>query len=198
MSVEHEPLQALGPVPWDDVSQSSLREFLENVFGQALTVVESVPSPTSEPAASPTTRSRAKTESAINSPHLQRLQALDVSQASISAAQRLRKDWKEIKVNAKDNPLGINVFKLAAKDGKGSWFARQSIHQDLSFDHWKLGLQKEFAETMKVQGSPGSGSIRGIGADKSVVHHVVDAVGEIDGEFFFWVFGNTDSHFGLG
>lgn len=181
MSNHHEPLQALEPVDWDQVPKGDdLCQFLQSVFDRALLVVDSVPSSASTAPSEPVGRLRAKTESAVNSTAGQRLPTLESSQKAIEAAQRLQKDWKEVKINPRDNPRSINVFKLAAKDGKGSWFARQSVHEELSFDDWKLGLKKEFAETMKVQGAPGSGSIRGIGADKAVEHIAVDSAGELD------------------
>jgi hypothetical protein len=102
---------------------------------------------------------------------------------SLARAEELRKEWKEVKVAAAgtpENPLGINVYKLGAKDGRGSWFARRSVHADMSFDKWRLGLEREFAETMKVQTGPGGGSIRGIGAERVVERHVVDEVGRAE------------------
>lgn len=84
-------------------------------------------------------------------------------------------------MNAKDNPLDVHVYKLGSKDGKGAWFARRSLHEGLSFDQWKDGMQREFVETMKVQGHPGSGSIRGIGADKRVENHEVPDCGHVQG-----------------
>ncbi|KAL6868017.1 hypothetical protein J3F83DRAFT_738920 [Trichoderma novae-zelandiae] len=82
-------------------------------------------------------------------------------------------------MNAKENPLNISVYKLAAKDGKGAWFARRSLHHGLSFDDWKTGLEMEFPETLKVQGSPGSGNIRGIGADRHVESREVEGSGHL-------------------
>lgn len=103
------------------------------------------------------------------------------SQASAAQALKLRKEWKEIKINAKENPLDISVYKLGSKDSRGAWFARRSVHEGLPFDTWKRGLETEFLETMKVQDGPGSGNIRGIGADRRAEHHVVDGMGEVQG-----------------
>lgn len=177
MASHHAPLQALEPVDWASVHGDDLSTFLQETFDQALVVVNSVPdvTKTSSDEASPG-RSRAKTESAVGASSVTRLQSIEKSEAS----QRLRQDWKEVKINPRDNPKDISVFKLGSKDGKGSWFARHSVHEELSFDDWKMGLKKEFAETMKVQGSPGSGSIRGIGADKAVEHRMVESVGQLD------------------
>ncbi|KAI5804418.1 hypothetical protein EDC01DRAFT_643319 [Geopyxis carbonaria] len=78
------------------------------------------------------------------------------------AAAALQKDWKPVKLSAKDNPLDISVFKLAAKDGKGSWFARRSIHTDVPFARFKAGLQAEFACR------DGDAPVRGIGKEECV------------------------------
>jgi hypothetical protein len=104
---------------------------------------------------------------------------------SLAHAHSLRKEWKEVKVNAKDNPLGISVYKLAAKDGKGTWFARRSVHEGVGFERWRLGLEREFAETMKVKGGAGSGSIRGIGAERRVEEDEVDGSGQLERRFTF-------------
>ncbi|TQV94543.1 START-like domain-containing protein [Cordyceps javanica] len=179
----HEPLQALAPVDWNDLPRDhDLATYVDDVFSQAMIVVESIPSPAS--AANPATpaasgRARAKTESAVLINDLQRSRALRRPAASLEAAVALRKDWKEVKVNPRDNPLGINVFKMSSKDGKGAWFARQSIHEDLSFDDWRAGLEREFAESLKVQGSPGVGNIRGIGADRHVEDKEIDDAGHL-------------------
>lgn len=77
----------------------------------------------------------------------------------------------------------MTVYKLAGKDGKGAWFARRSVHEGLGFEKWKKGLQREFPETMEVQGGPGEGNIRGIGAEKRVERHVVEGVGMAEGKF---------------
>ncbi|KAM0434452.1 hypothetical protein ACHAPT_003548 [Fusarium lateritium] len=179
MASHHEPLAAMGPVDWDQVPQDDLKEFLTDIFSETQTVVESIPAPATRAAPSSGGRARSKTESAASGLDIQRALSQRQKASAISQAQDLRKEWKEIKVNAKENPLGINVYKLAAKDGRGAWFARRSVHEGLSFDDWKTGLSVEFAETMKIQGSPGSGNIRGIGADKRVEDKDIDDVGRL-------------------
>ncbi|PNY24799.1 PH domain-containing protein [Tolypocladium capitatum] len=173
---------ALGPIDWADVPQDGLETFLGGVFAEAQTVVESVPSPAMAPAeTTPTGRARAKTDSAVVYADARQSPSPPGALSCAGAADRLRKEWKEIKVNPRDNPLAISVYKLAGKDGRGTWFARRSVHVGLAFDRWKDGLEREFAETMKLQGSPGSGNIRGIGADRNVEHRVVEGAGHLNG-----------------
>jgi hypothetical protein len=158
----------MGPVEWEQVPQDNLDEFLADVLSETQTVIESIPAPAKTGSSSSGGRARSKTESAASTPDIKRALILRQKAEAISQAQDLQKEWKEIKVNVKENPLGINVYKLGSKDGRGAWFARRSVHEGLSFDDWKKGLSVEFSETMKVQGAPGSGNIRGIGADKRV------------------------------
>lgn len=172
----HEALSSLSPVDWADVPQHDLKPFLDHIFTEAQTVIDSVPSSIVN-SSNNTGRARAKTDSAISIPEIPSRR----TSASINQSQQLRQEWKEAKVNARENPLGVKVYKLVSKDGKGAWFARRSVHDGLSFASWKRGLEKEFIETMKVQGHPGSGSIRGIGADKRVEYHEVPGAGQAQG-----------------
>lgn len=181
-ATHHEPLGAMGPVEWEQVPQDNLDEFLADVISETQTVIESIPAPAKTDSSSSGGRARSKTESAASAPDIKRALILRQKAEAISHAQDLQKEWKEIKVNAKENPLGINVYKLGSKDGRGAWFARRSVHEGLSFDDWKKGLSVEFSETMKVQGAPGSGNIRGIGADKRVEDKQIGDDGQLQGK----------------
>lgn len=174
MAPHHEPLRALGPIEWDEVPVDDLKPFMNEAFVDAQTVVESVPSPTTASATGAAAASAAAVFEQAEMSYSQRQPG-----SSLAVAQQLRKEWKEIKMNAKDNPLNISVWKLAAKDGKGAWFARRSLHYGLTYDNWKTGLEKEFPETLKVQGSPGSGNIRGVGADRHVESQQVEGSGHL-------------------
>lgn len=85
----------------------------------------------------------------------------------------------------------MSVYKMGGKDGRGAWFARRSVHEGLGFRKWKLGLQREFPETLEVQGGPGEGNIRGIGGERRVENIVIDGVGSIEGEFHNLVSART-------
>lgn len=182
MPSHHEPFAALGPVDWSAVPADDLPSFLADTFASAQTIIDSIPVPAPVQAATAARRARAQTDPPQPSVALNAAMAARQSGTSIRTAQDLMKEWKDVKVNPKDNPLAINVYKLAAKDGRGSWFARRSIHDGLPFATWKLGLEREFAESIKVQTGPGGGSIRGIGADQKVEHHVVRDAGKAEGE----------------
>lgn len=178
MVAHHEPLQAMGPIEWDDVPVDNLKPFMDDVFIDAQTVAESVPSPT-------TASATGAAATAIGAVFEQAEKAYSQREpgSSLTIAQKLRKEWKEIKINA-NNPLNISVYKLGAKDGRGAWFARRSVHHGLTFEEWKRGMEMEFPETLKVQGSPGSGNIRGVGADKQVESQEVENSGHMSGDYY--------------
>jgi hypothetical protein len=185
MAALHEALKTLSPIDFSIIPISDLKPFLSEIFSNAQLLIDSIPipGPTEDSFTASVGRSRSNTVSSI---------ASSVTDISISTArpslpppeiESLQSQWgKPLRLNARDNPLGINVYKLAGKDGKGAWFARRSVHEGLGFEKWKRGLQKEFPETMKVQGGPGEGNIRGIGGERRVEHKVVDGVGKLEGE----------------
>ncbi|RYO81328.1 hypothetical protein DL766_004479 [Monosporascus sp. MC13-8B] len=178
MAKTHEPFKALGHINWEyrrDPSageEGILRNFLTKTFKDAECIVDSIPG--SSASGQQFGRPRSSTDPNRKSLHNRAHQASDI-------ARELRKEWKEVKVNPKENPLGLSVYKLAAKDGRGSWFARRSVHEGQSFDKWKAAMEREFLESMKVKGKPGSGSIRGIGADKRVERMAFDGCGKLEG-----------------
>ncbi|RYP32264.1 hypothetical protein DL767_005315 [Monosporascus sp. MG133] len=177
MAKAHEPFKALGPINWEfsrgpsAEEEAKIRDFLSRTFKDAECIVDSIPG--SSPSVQQPGRPRSSTDPNRKTLHNRAHQASDI-------ARELRKEWKEVKVNPKENPLGLSVYKLAAKDGRGSWFARRSVHEGQNFDKWKAAMEREFLESMKVKGKPGSGSIRGIGADKRVERMVLDGCGKLE------------------
>ncbi|KAI0486621.1 hypothetical protein F4859DRAFT_466296 [Xylaria cf. heliscus] len=160
----HETFKALGPVEWESFAGEGqdLAMLMASIFDDAHCLIDSIPVPAIDadlPPSLPSLPSRAPESS--------------------DRANELRKEWKEAKVNPRENPLGLSIYKLAAKDGKGAWFARRSVHEGPSFRKWKTGMEREFAESLKVQGQPGDGKIRGLGADKCVEDQTVDGRGKI-------------------
>lgn len=186
----HEPLKALGPIEWPDVPATDLKHFLQSTFSSAQTVVDSVPIPPNQAKPSPSGRARSHTDSSVlpnldTSPNRNRRDHAnttagdnEAAATSIAHATQLQKEWKEVKVPAKDNPLAISVYKLSGKDGRGAWFARRSLHEGIPFAKFQRGLEIEFGETMKdTSGGPGSANVRGIGAERRVEHMVCEEQG---------------------
>lgn len=179
MSELHNTLKTLGPIDWSEVPADNPKPFLNHVFESGELICNSVPHPpggtdfsTSKPATSkPDSASSAKeitnSEARPPPPH--------PDHADLQSA------WgKPMKLAAKDNPLGINVYKMAGKDRNGAWFARRSVHEGISFTKFKRAMQREFAESLAVQGGPGEGNIRGIGGDRRLEKTKVDGVGQLE------------------
>lgn len=185
MAALHTALQALSPTDFTSVPLHDLGGYLHETFSKAQVLIDSVPLPGPE-SVTPTARSRSNTVSSIAS------NASEISASSARSADpvpehiSLQKEWgKALKLGAKENPLGISVYKLSGKDGKGAWFARRSVHEGLGFAKWKRGLEREFPESMAVQGGPGQGNIRGIGGEKRVEREIVAGVGKMEGQYIF-------------
>lgn len=182
----HDTFKSLSPVDWADIvsqtASDTLPKYLTDIFGQAQTLIDSIPDPPSKPPA--TGRARAATDSAAFAPHIAN-HPREETGGDEQTAGKIRKEWKEVKVAAKENPMGINVWKLGSKDGKGAWFARRSIHRELGFERWKEGLEREFEETLKRNGEVageeeiGAAKIRGIGAERRVEDVRVDDVARL-------------------
>ena len=182
MAALHDALKTLGPIDFSETPIEDLKPFLTGCFKAGELIVDSVP--ISAPAGDAVTsegRDRSNTASSTAS------SASEISLSSARSApppadvEALQKEWKQVKLGAKENPLGMSVYKLGGKDGKGSWFARRSVHEGLGFTKWKRGLEREFPETMKVQGSPGEGNIRGIGGESRVAYKTVPGLGKLEG-----------------
>jgi hypothetical protein len=177
----HDHFKALGPIDWAVVDHDNLDAFLDDTFTHAQTLVDSIPIPENIAAAAASRgpgRARSHTDSALGG----RGTSVDINRAlsgrqptaSVAAAAQLQKEWRDVKPG---------VYKLAAKDGRGSWFARRSVHEGVTFDKWRLGLEREFAESLKVGSSePGAGKIRGIGAERRVEMRGVEGKGRMEGE----------------
>ncbi|KUJ20937.1 uncharacterized protein LY89DRAFT_681569 [Mollisia scopiformis] len=178
MAALHDALKTLGPIDFTETPLDDLKPFLTHAFSHGQLIVDSVPIPApADDSGALDGRSRASST------------ASNASEISVSSArsdpppsdvEALQKEWKQVKMNPRDNPLGMNVYKLGGKDGKGAWFARRSVHEGLGFTKWKKALELEFPETMKVQGGPGEGNIRGIGGERRVAYKDIEGVGKVE------------------
>lgn len=186
MGHHHEPFKALGPIDWAEIaaqqSSDALPDFLSKTFASAQTLIDSVPEP-SRSAAAASGRARAQTDSAALAPHVAAAVSSSAAHGDAELAGKIRKDWKEVKVGPKENPMGMAVWKLSAKDGKGSWFARRSAHRELPYERWRAGLEREFEESLRRNeraaaagddATIGAHKIRGIGAERKVEEMVVE------------------------
>jgi len=166
MAELHETLKGLGPVKWSDIptSEQELEAYLTDLFSKAQLIVDSVPlpAPGDAPQSPPKTHGRARNAS-------------EVSLSSERSAppplnhEQLQKEWgKPMKMKPQENALGVSLYKMSSKDGRGSWFARHSVHEGIGFSKFKKSLQMEFEKSLAEQGPPGAGNVRGIGGEERV------------------------------
>ncbi|KAF1986704.1 hypothetical protein K402DRAFT_332028 [Aulographum hederae CBS 113979] len=180
MSRLRDALQALRPKDYAEVPLDKLDSFLRDTFSQAEVVANSVPN---APGGDSFLTSSLKRNDGPNS-------ATDASSMVVSSARlpppdtslaELHEQWgKPLKINARDNPLGITVWKMAGHDRHGAWFARRSVHEGLGFTKWKKAMQREFPVSLRVQAGPGEGSVRGIGGDTRLERKVVEGLGKME------------------
>lgn len=164
----HEALRSLAPIDISEIpsDDNGLIQFLSDTFKDATTLIDSVPLQDASETSS-SSRSRGSSTASCSSEVVLSDARPEPPSSDI---EKLQKAWgKPVRLKANENPLGMSVYKLAGNDGKGAWFARRSIHEGLPYSKWKKALQSEFAETLKTQGGPGEGNIRGIGGEKRVM-----------------------------
>lgn len=159
-------LSNLSPIAFDDLPpKDELPQFLKTLFTHAEFILNSVP-------VQPADHSGSFTPAPANSANAAEDTFCDPTKVPLPDYERdpsAVKAWgKPIKLAAKENPLGVQVFKMAAHDRHGAWFARRSVHQGLGFKKWKKAASNEFSESLKTQEGPGSGAVRGVGADRRV------------------------------
>ncbi|KIH94123.1 hypothetical protein SPBR_05605 [Sporothrix brasiliensis 5110] len=146
MSINDNPLAALGPVSWDNLDQDVLDQFLSDTFACAQILTDSIPTTASVSTSSSSTgRPRSQTDGAVSYglhltpvPHHGAGTATPSTAAddmSAAKAEKLRQDlrqsWKEVKTGG-SNPRNIVVYKMnGGRDGYAgsSWFARRSVHR---------------------------------------------------------------------
>lgn len=182
MAALHSALQALGPCKFEDIpkSQHELEAYLQDLFKQSQLILESIPIPPSDEKLETRPRSNTTTSSIASN-------ASEISSSSARPAPpipehaALQTEWgKPVKLSAKNNPLNMAVYRMGGRDGKGAWFARRSVQEGLGFAKFKRSLEREFPESLAVQGAPGEGNVRGIGGDKRVEDISVPGKGRVE------------------
>lgn len=159
----NEALDRIVPLNFTDVPTDDLTSYLQSHFEAGELICNSVPPPpggTAFHSARPVNKE----------PDL----AASLSDVTSSAARgpegdyaELQKLWgKPYKFSAKENPLDLKVYKMAAHDRHGAWFAQRSVHEGVSFSKMKRAMKWEFLESLAIDGGPGAGAVRGIGVDR--------------------------------
>lgn len=180
MSKLHDALSSLRPVPYSDIPVNELADYLRKTFAEAELILNSVPLPPGGDDFATARRTRTDPNAATK--------AAEMTCSTVrppqpdKAHEELQKAWgKPMKLSAKDNPLGVSVFKMAGHDRHGAWFARRSVHEGLGFERWKKAMQREFPESLAVQKGPGEGSVRGIGGDRVLEREEAEGLGRLEG-----------------
>lgn len=139
----HEALKALAPIDHGEfpADAQSLDAQLEASLAEAHTLISSIPPPADLP---------------------RHLLLPKPPGAHVAALQN---EWKPVKLSGRENALGLSMFKLVARDGRGTWFARRSIHTGVPFDRFEKGLQHEFSQPTAAEEGVRPTPIRGVGRD---------------------------------
>ncbi|GAB7345024.1 hypothetical protein MBLNU457_3443t1 [Dothideomycetes sp. NU457] len=179
MSELHDALKALDSTEWSDVPADNPKSFMQHQFEAGELICNSVPPPPGGTAYDAATPSQSTVDSASSSKDVSASDARP--QDPHPSHVELRSAWgKPMKLSAKDNPLGVSVYKMAGKDRNGAWFARRSIHEGVSFSKFQKAMAWEFAESLAVEGGPGAGAVRGLAADSRLEKKQVEGVGQLE------------------
>ena len=180
MAALHAALECLRPKEYSDIPLDDLSTFLPQILANAELIANSVPPPPNGTPWEVAQRTRTSLEPATNAADLT---ISDVRRPPPAKEhEELQKAWgKPVKLGAKDAATGMSVFKVAGHDRHGAWFARTGVHEGLGFAKWKRAMQKEFPESLEVQGGPGEGNVRGIGGDQRLEDITVEGIGQLQG-----------------
>lgn len=180
MAELHKALECLRPKDFSDVPTDNLKSFLPEILSNAELIANSVPPPPNGTPYESAKRTRTSSQPATKAADLTKSEVRRPPLAKEHEA--LQKSWgKPVKLGAKEAATGMSVFKMAGHDRHGAWFARSSVHEGLGFAKWKRMMEREFPESLEVQGGPGEGNIRGIGGDQRLEDMTVDGVGNLQG-----------------
>ncbi|EAQ91228.1 hypothetical protein CHGG_03163 [Chaetomium globosum CBS 148.51] len=196
----HQPFKSLGPLSWNtDIAphatsnkdnNGNITNLFTSTLANAQLLIDSIPPSPSSPTTTTTTtpkspgRARSHTDSAISPPSTSTTTACNKdgtsnNEADKAALTKLSREWKDLKMHQANsgNPHGIAMYKMGAKDGKGAWFARRSLHRvgpgGVGFERWEAALKGEMQVTLdrveaEPRKEPGTGNVRGIGAERRV------------------------------
>ncbi|OQO03196.1 hypothetical protein B0A48_11451 [Cryoendolithus antarcticus] len=181
MAELHEALKSLSPTTWDEVptEDASLSTYMTDVFSNSELICNSIPPPLSGTPFHDSQPQYTSPNTATGWKDM--LQSSARSHPAHDEHESLQKNWgKAMKFSQKENPLNIAVYKMAGHDRHGAWFARRSVHEGMGFEKFKRGMVREFPESLKVQGGPGEGNVRGIGGDQKLEIKEIEGVGKAE------------------
>ncbi|ETN46477.1 uncharacterized protein HMPREF1541_00662 [Cyphellophora europaea CBS 101466] len=181
MAELHKALQALAPADFAEVPSNpeDLDAYLSDIFEQTQLILDSIP--IASPDEASLQRAKPGTSPSAASSASEMLTSGARSEPPAADRLALQKEWgKPIKLGQKENTLGMSVYKASGKDSRGAWFARRSVHEGLGFNRFKKAFEAEFPTSLAVQGNPGEGNIRGIGAETRVEDITAPSQGKVE------------------
>lgn len=177
MAEIHDALTQLSSVDWNDVPTDSLEPYLTEAFTAGELICNSIPAPPNGTPFEDAKPHHDEPNKATSHKDMHPSSAL--SQPPSAEHGDLSKHWGKPQ-KFKNNPLNVQVYKMAGNDRHGAWFARKSVHEGLGFDKMKRAMLREFPLSLSVKGGPGAGAVRGIAADKRLERKDVDGVGKLE------------------
>ncbi|KAF2001746.1 hypothetical protein P154DRAFT_595802 [Amniculicola lignicola CBS 123094] len=181
MAELHQALSCLRPKDYAEIPLSDLSSYLSSIFANAELIANTVPPPPNGTPYESAQRTRTDPNPATSAADITTSQVRRPAPPPEHKDAELSKSWgKPLRLGAKETATGISVYKMAGHDRHGAWFARTSVHEGLGFAKWKAAMMSEFPESVKVEGGPGEGNIRGIGGDRRLEDVVVEGVGRME------------------
>lgn len=177
MSEIHDALRYLSPVDWSDVPTDNLKPYLTEAFAAGELICNSIPQlPNGTPFEDAKPHHNEPNQATS---HKDMHPSTALPQPPSKEHGDLSKHWGKPQ-KFKNNPLNVQLYKMAGNDRNGAWFARKSVHEGIGFDKMKRAMLREFPLSLSVKGGPGAGAVRGIAADKRLERKDVDGVGKLE------------------
>lgn len=177
MAEIHTALTHLSAIDWSDVPLDNLAPYLTEHFTAGELICNSIPQAPNGTPFEEAKPAHDEPNKATSSKDMH--PSTTLSQPPAAEHADLSKHWGKPQ-KFKNNPLNVQVYKMAGNDRHGAWFARKSVHEGLGFDKMKRAMMREFPLSLSVKGGPGAGAVRGIAADKRLERKDVDGVGKLE------------------
>lgn len=177
MATLHDSLEALSPISWSDVPIHDLKPFATAILQISEHLCNIVPPAVQSTDASATAQSSSDNATGSHDVVIsnQRHESQDADVLSH------RKAWgKPLKIAVEENPVGFALYKMAGNDRHGAWFARHVVLENISFARMRDAMKAEFDASLQVQGGPGAGAVRGLGADERLERYGIDGLGQLE------------------
>ncbi|KAM3415413.1 hypothetical protein BST61_g8939 [Cercospora zeina] len=118
-------LASLAPAEWSDIPTDDLEPYVRSCLSSAELIINSVPAPAEGIPFHASALSFSEPNAAKS--HKDMVSSKCRPQHAHGECEQLHKSWgKPYKFRKEQNPNNVNVYKMAANDRHGAWFARSS------------------------------------------------------------------------